>query len=691
MTTTDAGEPASSSRAGLGSIQPGTIARVLLTLVLVGFLVYFVGPTTIGATLVKVAVAVGLSAAVFVGFNKLFDLTYDRWSLFCAASGFVAGFVLLAILGGNRALRDFGPDPWLWALLGGAATGVVMFLLSAPRDQLARIPLAVVGFAALGVLLAVAIADAKQPELDWAKLLACTAIGAAIGAGRRLPDLLRGRSVDKALGGVLLGAGVGWVVGAWGGATFASTDADSGTITGGGNLLQALVATVVAFALIGLRVGVGSAPTSTERRRIEQRSRSWIFVTPALLFVAGGLLIPLVRTVVLSLKDANSSEFVRGDNYRDVITSDGFFTAESWNWPDLWHSRLFWIALAALVIGVIIGIANGRVVRRPFEPSPGSTGFIVVAFFVAACLILGTLRGSIVNNLWWVVVVTMISTVAGLAIAVLADRARGENLAKSLIFLPMAISFVGAGVIWNFVYQTKSPSKPQTGLLNAIWVGLGELSNSDWQKWVVAAVLLAAAAGLAFVGWQGAATAQWARVGTSTGIGLVILFLAFMLIGPGLGGYEMRADGEIRAQFVSFVNEGPYNNMWLMVVLIWIQTGFGMVIFSAAIKAVPTEFVEAARIDGATESQTFWRVTLPQILPTIGVVVTTLIVAVMKVYDIVLVMSGGRNQTGVIAFDMIQQIDDQNFGRSATFATLLFVAILPVMIYNIRNMQKAKV
>jgi len=128
-----------------------------------------------------------------------------------------------------------------------------------------------------------------------------------------------------------------------------------------------------------------------------------------------------------------------------------------------------------------------------------------------------------------------------------------------------------------------------------------------------------------------------------------------------------------------------------MVVLIWIQTGFGMVIFSAAIKAVPTEFVEAARIDGATESQTFWRVTLPQILPTIGVVVTTLIVAVMKVYDIVLVMSGGRNQTGVIAFDMIQQIDDQNFGRSATFATLLFVAILPVMIYNIRNMQKAKV
>ena len=93
------------------------------------------------------------------------------------------------------------------------------------------------------------------------------------------------------------------------------------------------------------------------------------------------------------------------------------------------------------------------------------------------------------------------------------------------------------------------------------------------------------------------------------------------------------------------IADQPYNNMWLMVVLIWIQTGFAMVIFSSAIKAVPTEFVEAARIDGATESQTFWRITLPQILPTVGVVVTTLIVAVMKVYDIVFVMTGGQFST----------------------------------------------
>jgi alpha-glucoside transport system permease protein len=132
------------------------------------------------------------------------------------------------------------------------------------------------------------------------------------------------------------------------------------------------------------------------------------------------------------------------------------------------------------------------------------------------------------------------------------------------------------------------------------------------------------------------------------------------------------------------------NNVWLMVVLIWIQTGFSMVIFSAAIKGVPTDLIEAAKVDGATESQTFWRVIIPQIATTIGVVVTTLIVLVMKVFDIVKVMTNGNFDTQVLANEMWQRaFTEFNFGLGAAVAIVLFVSVLPVMYINIRRMQKA--
>jgi alpha-glucoside transport system permease protein len=140
---------------------------------------------------------------------------------------------------------------------------------------------------------------------------------------------------------------------------------------------------------------------------------------------------------------------------------------------------------------------------------------------------------------------------------------------------------------------------------------------------------------------------------------------------------------------VFFVQETPYNNFWLMVVMIWIQTGFSMVILSAAIKAVPTELIEAAKIDGATTSQVFWRVTLPQIATTIGVVVTTLIVGVMKVYDIVKVMTNGQFGSQVLANQMFQEaFGFTNKGLGAALAILIFLAVLPIMIYNIRRMQR---
>ena len=140
-----------------------------------------------------------------------------------------------------------------------------------------------------------------------------------------------------------------------------------------------------------------------------------------------------------------------------------------------------------------------------------------------------------------------------------------------------------------------------------------------------------------------------------------------------------------------FVQEGPFNNMWLMVVLIWVQVGFAMVILSAAIKAVPTELTEAAKVDGATESQVFWRITLPQIAPTIGVVVTALFVTVMKVFDIVYAMTNGNFGTQVIANQMwITAFGQSNLGLGSALAVVLFVAVIPVMWINIRRTQRER-
>jgi alpha-glucoside transport system permease protein len=201
-------------------------------------------------------------------------------------------------------------------------------------------------------------------------------------------------------------------------------------------------------------------------------------------------------------------------------------------------------------------------------------------------------------------------------VATLADRVAWGNIAKSLIFMPMAISFVGASVIWKFVYDYRGPDAPQIGIVNAIVVALG----GEPQAWIT----------------------------------------------------------------VPF-----WNNFLLMIILVWIQTGYAMVILSAAIRSVPDEFIEAARVDGATNSQIFWRIVLPQIATTIGVVVTTTIVLVMKVYDIVKVVSNGNFGTQVLANDMFQQAFlNNNIGRGAALAILILISVVPVMYVNIRRMQR---
>jgi alpha-glucoside transport system permease protein len=673
----------------------GNVLRLLVFLALAVFLLYYVGARDIFQTALQVALAVVLTAALWVGANVLFDQAYDHWARFNTIIGAGLGFISYFIAESNGSLKTLVDDPvrppgqglldditgWvthafdvnslLWGLIGGAALGLAMFLLSAPRQRLARLPLAVVAFTAFGLLTAFALDQSVYPAIGWGQLVLGVVIGAALFG---LIGLWRYGAGAAPLS-VVTGIAVGWFFGAWGGGDI-----------GDGNFGEALVATLGPAVIFGIRFGLASEPDAQKRRRIDQRSRSWIFVTPALLFIAVGLLGPLVRTIYLSFYNRNGSQYVGWDNYNDIRTSSTFINFD--NWENIFTSRLFYSALALIGLGVIVGVLAGRRTSQRFEGAPSSFGPIVAGFFVLSCAILASIRGTLFNNIWWVIVVTSLATALGLAVAVLADRARAENAAKSLIFLPMAISFIGAGIIWRFMYQARDPSQDQTGVLNAIWVWIGESTTSTVGEVVWLVVLLALVAGFAYLIKQGLETKNNTMAGFAAGFLLVAVYLIYRILGPGLGGYVER-DGNVVAQPVLFIQEAPFNNMWLMVVLIWVQTGFAMVILSAAIKAVPTELTEAAKVDGATESQIFWRITLPQIAPTVGVVTTALFVTVMKVFDIVYAMTNGNFGTQVIANQMwISAFGQTNLGLGSALAVLLFVLVLPAMWINIRRMQR---
>ena len=478
-----------------------------------------------------------------------------------------------------------------------------------------------------------------------------------------------------------MGAAIGATLGGWGCADL-----------GDGNTAQAIVASVVPLTLLGIRVGLQPLPAATARREVEQRSRSWIFLIPAIFFVVAGLVVPLIRTIYLSFHDRDGEAYVGLDNFRRVFDDKGFWNTSRWGWDAFLYSKLFWTAVALIGLGVIAGVVSGRRTRRAFDSSGGAFGPLMFGFFLLSCSVLATLRGTLFNNIWWVIVVTALATSIGLAVAVLADRSKGENVAKSLIFLPMAISFIGAGIIWRFMYQPRNKTKPQTGVLNALWVWLGEVSNSGWKTTVAVIVLLLVFSLLILFAVTGIRDNVRTRTGISVVGAIIVAYLIWRFLGPGVGGFVTNPNtGAIEANPINFIQEPPFNNMWLMVVLIWIQTGFATVIFSASIKNVPTELTEAARIDGANESQVFWKVTIPQIAPTIGVVVTTLIVTVMKVFDIVKVMTNGNFDTQTIANDMFTRaFGNSDSALGSALATVLFIGVLPIIYINIRRMQRAR-
>jgi alpha-glucoside transport system permease protein len=224
---------------------------------------------------------------------------------------------------------------------------------------------------------------------------------------------------------------------------------------------------------------------------------------------------------------------------------------------------------------------------------------------------------SMRNNMMWLVVVPALATMFGLLAAQLTDRIWWGNIAKSLIFMPMAISFVGASVIWKLVYDSRPAGQEQIGILNAVYLWFG---GAEPQTWLTIPL---------------------------------------------------------------------WNNLFLMIVLVWIQAGFAMVILSAALRAIPEETIEAAILDGANPFQIFFKIKVPQIMGTIVVVWTTITITVLKVFDIVLAMTNGQWETQVLAnymFDKLFRAGDWGVGSASAMVIMLLVT--PILIWNVYNARK---
>jgi alpha-glucoside transport system permease protein len=303
----------------------------------------------------------------------------------------------------------------------------------------------------------------------------------------------------------------------------------------------------VFFLFAGTNKAVDALP-----ERYREGVRPYVFVGPCLVILAVYLVYPVINTLILSLKDAQSLEFVGLENFQFVFTDDGML----------------------------------RAIR---------------------------------NTAGWIIIVPLVSVSIGLAFATLADRLRhGEAIAKSMIFLPMAISFAGATVTWRLIYSFRPEGfGSQIGLLNGVMSGVGRTP------------------------------VEWLEI-------------------------------------------EPWNNLLLMVIMVWMQTGFAMVVLSAAIKSIPASITEAARIDGASEWQVFRWVIVPSILPTIVVVSTYMVINAMKVFDIVFVVGGPETlHTEVIAERMLDWFFISNHnGRGAAIAVILFIAVIPVMMWNVRQFRE---
>lgn len=320
-------------------------------------------------------------------------------------------------------------------------------------------------------------------------------------------------------------------------------------------LTQMLIAVLLFFAVMGVILLL----TQRFRTRRGEQVQAAAFVGPALLLIAVGLLYPAARTVYQSFF-GNAFEPIVGFNPENFAGFDNY--------------------------------------RRIFtDPA-----------------LLKVLR----NTAAWVVLTPILATGIGLIYAVLVDGARFERTAKALIFLPMAISLVGASIIWGFVYDHKATEQEQIGVLNAL------------------------------------------------------------LKAVGLDTYR-------------FVLTEPWNTYFLIVIMVWVQAGFAMTILSAAIKAIPADIVEAARLDGVGGLRMFRHITVPSIRPSLIVVLTTISITTLKVFDIVRTTTGGQFGTSVLANEFYtQSFRSFDFALGAALAVLIFVLVTPIVIYNVRNLRRVE-
>ncbi len=293
-------------------------------------------------------------------------------------------------------------------------------------------------------------------------------------------------------------------------------------------------------------------------KKLEEWVKPYVFVGPAVVLVGFFLIYPAIRTIIFSFANSDSTAFIGLKNYTDLL---------------------------------------------------GSSDFV---------------SGALLNTLLWMIVVPALTVAFGLAVAVLADRLRprAEKFTKSIIFLPMAISLVGASTIWKFVYEARPKGTGQIGLLNAVLDKFG-IDPVAWLQ----------------------------------------------------------------------LSQAHVNSLLLMVIMIWSQVGFSMVLLSAAVKGVPEDTIEAGRIDGASEKRIFFNIVVPQIWATVITVFITVLIGVMKIFDIVYVTTNGNFNTDVIGVRFFTELfTNGNNGFAAAIVVMLMIAIVPVMIYQVRHfrMQEAQ-
>lgn len=298
------------------------------------------------------------------------------------------------------------------------------------------------------------------------------------------------------------------------------------------------------------------------------------------------------------------------------------------------------------------------------------------------------------NNMLWLIIVPAASTAFGLLAAQLTDRISWGNIAKSLIFMPMAISFVGASVIFKLVYDTRAVDQEQIGILNAVWLNFdGGAGSTIALKLIPTLLLLSFAAMVAYAvksiiaplrnthADEGTIFKALRIVGALIGVGLIIKTL--MSIVTLLGTTFTYGEPQ------TWLTIPFWNSFFLMVVLIWIQTGFAMVILSAALRGVPEETIEAAIVDGANPFEVFFKIKVPQIMGTIVVVWTTITLVVLKIFDIVYAMTNGQWETQVLAnymFDKLFRANDWGVGSASAIIIMLLVS--PILIWNVYNARK---